>query len=185
MGRDTRLRAKTKKEYDTGASIYTILHPNTTNPDPSSLMPSSELLRQQILSSDFSNVNSNSGYASDLVNNIKFDLAHAIRIYNAFGIDPNSETATAELETELTNYELTTESKDINELENDIINNTIQALKANNAPATDIGNSFVRSSIIKGVITLELLATHLGIVVTLDILDLDLAILIRAEIDLL
>lgn len=176
MGRDTRLRAKTKKEYDTGASIYKILHPNTANADPTNLIPSDELVRQQILSNNLN---------LKVTKDINFDLAYAFRVYNAFGVDPKSETATADLETKLMNYGLTTESRDTSELEKDILNDTIQALKSSNVSANDISNSFVRSSVIKGAITLELLATHLDITFTLDILDLDLAVLIKAKIDLL
>lgn len=185
MGRETRLRAKTKKEYDTGVSMYKILHPNTESTDPSSLIPSTELLTQQILSNNYSNVNSNIGYTSDIINKVKFDLAYAIRVYTVFGIDPNSDTSVAELESELKTYQITEGSKDINELENEILNNTIQALKNTNATAQQIKESFVRSSVITGVITLELLAIHLDIIITLGILDLALAVLIKTEIDLL
>lgn len=183
MGLDTRLRAKCKKEYDSGAGVYEIIHPNTKVSNPSNSMPSPELLRSQILDNNFTNVKSSKGYTSNDKNKVDYDLKHAIRVYNAFGINPESETAASELETALENYNTTTESRDDKELEQDIISDTIKALVRSKATALQIQASFVRSSSIQGVISLESLATYLGISFSLEVLDLALATLIHTEIN--
>lgn len=185
MGQDTRLRAKTKDEYNAGAGIYEIIHPNTKVSEPTTLMPSSNLLKEQILEGDYSNVKSTKGYASNIINKIEYDLSYAKRVYLSFGIDPESKTATTQLQAALVNYETSNETRDDTELKNDMVKDTIQVLKRNGVTALEVQAAFVRTSTISGIITLELLAIYLGISITVDLSNLDLAELIKVEIELL
>lgn len=185
MGLDTRLRNRIKKEYDSGANIYTILHPNTQSAEPESLRIESDIIRQQILSNNFTNVKSNRGYTSKINTKVDYDLNHAERVYIAFGINIKSDTKVVQLQAALENYQSTKESRDDKELKQDLIKDTIIALKRSNITAVQIQQSFVRSSVIDTVITLESLATHLNIEFNLEVLDAALAILIKEQIDLL
>tara|TARA_R110000850_G_C9837146_1_gene453929 strand:+ start:11 stop:568 length:558 start_codon:yes stop_codon:yes gene_type:complete len=183
MGQDTRLRAKTKEEYDSGAGIYEIIHPITKGSNPNISMPNSTLIKGQLLEGNFINVKSNRGHCSNIINKITYDLEYAKRVYLAFSIDPLSESATAQLQEALTTYEISTENRDNTELQNDILKDTVKVLKRSNVSAVDIENAFTRTSIIQGIITLELLANYIKVDYNSEVTNSDLAALIKVVID--
>lgn len=185
MGLETRLRNKVKNEYDSGASIYSILHPNTREEDPDSLRVSSDLIRQQILAGNFTNAKSNAGYGSKINSKVDYDLAYAKRVYLAFDVPIDSETRVAELQTILESYLATEDNRDDKELKQDLIKDTLIALKRSEATAAQIESSFVRTSVVSGIITLESLALYLGVSFNSETQDSDLATLIKDKIDLL
>lgn len=186
MGLETQIRQSAKAEKVAGATVVEIIHPLTKVADPSSLLPTDEEIQTAIAANDYSYLNCANGINSSIITQVQYDLAYALTVYEAFEVDPNQENAQTILGTAIDAYGSSlTIDKDDYEIDEDLNNASVKALKLGAVSAANINASFNRNSAIRGIVTLESLATLLGISFDGGTNDSDLATAIKSAIDLL
>lgn len=183
MGRTTILRQSVKTMRVNEVSITEILHPFTKDADPASLILTEDVIITQIIAGDLSELKYNGSAESTTNTKVQADLDNAETIYTAFSIDSKQENPTVALLAAIDAYGVNiTINRDDYELQTDIANDTIKVLKLNGASKEEIDASYIRVSIITGIITLELLATSLEITFDEETTDAALATLIKEAI---
>ena len=155
MSVTTRLRQRVKRQY-TGSNIFEVIHPKTQIEDPTTLIRT-EAQKTEAIFSDPSNA------LNPVEDDVQSDLDYAQRVYDAFSVDSEAANAVDLLTAAINSYDLGLVVRDDVDIRQDYFEDNLLLIIQKEYPAATVAGIYPRSNANQFALTLDALATYVGL----------------------